>query len=53
MPDFNVVEVEIFAEHSAINTASYEVIDPNKETVGRFASLKEAERFMELLRHIG
>lgn len=51
MSDFNLVQVEIVDDFDDAIKASYEVIDPDKETIGRFGTLKEAQKYIELLRH--
>lgn len=50
--DFQLAQVQLPDDFTGSSISSYEVLDPKKEIIGRFGSLREAQRFLDLLRHI-
>ncbi|WCH21107.1 hypothetical protein [Aeromonas salmonicida] len=44
---FSLVQVDELDENGNIVSASYEVVDPDGDVIGRFGSLKEAQDFLK------
>ena len=46
---FDLVQVDTVTENGNVIRASYEVVEPSEDVIGRFGSLSEAMKFMDLL----
>ena len=46
---FDLVQIDTLAQDGNVIRASYEVLDPSEDVIGRFGSLSEAMKFMDLL----
>ena len=46
---FNLLQVELLDEHNIAIRTTYEVEGADKEAIGRFGSLQEAENFIKML----
>ncbi len=49
---FCLVQVDVTDKKGSVIRTSYEVEDPDEDAIGRFGSLIEAERFIQLLCHL-
>lgn len=46
---FNLVQVDLLNESDIVIRTSYEVLDSDEEAIGRFGSLQEAQKFIQML----